>query len=216
MAPREHIEYVETLAHNPVSVQLWATLTIATAELCQRFDSCKKSFPFRLGLCWVRLVWRWQKFTHHWWVIEPFSWKKIKLPGSRDISWVILLPGGQFGQLYSSDAPSLWTSGASSASPVTTGSAYGFLTGTWQRYRGYRGYEMIWTRFNKWVELLTNLVQKTARIPFMPRYWENVYQKTATNLDCKVRSNYNTSASSCLERDLFGVDLSWRIQISHL
>lgn len=75
MAPREHIEYVETLAHNPVSVQLWATLTIATAELCQRFDSCKKSFPFRLVLCWVRLVWRCQKFTHHWWVIEPFtSW----------------------------------------------------------------------------------------------------------------------------------------------
>lgn len=154
---------------------------------------------------------------HHWWVIEPFSWKRIKkLPGSRDISWVILLPGGQFGQLYNSDAPSLWTSGASSAFPVTTGSAYGFLTGTWQGYRGYRGYEMIWTRFNKWVELLTNLVQRTARIPFMPRYWENLYQKTATNLDCKVCSNYNTSASSCLERDLFGVDLSWRIQISHL
>lgn len=68
MAPREHIEYVETLAHNPVSVQLWATLTIATAELCQRFDSCKKSFPFRLGLCWVRLVWRCRKCTNGEWL----------------------------------------------------------------------------------------------------------------------------------------------------
>lgn len=68
MAPREHIEYVETLAHNPVSVQLWATLTIATAELCQRFDSCKKSFPFRLGLCWVRLVWRCRKCTIGEWL----------------------------------------------------------------------------------------------------------------------------------------------------
>lgn len=56
---------------------------------------------------------------HFAWVCVEFGWcggarnsrtigewlnhsleKKVKLPGSRDISWVILLPGGQFGQLY--------------------------------------------------------------------------------------------------------------------